>query len=90
MKYLSLILLLSFITIVLTFIGSCPKRENLENSSQFNFQGCYSNNPRVFSNWDPNDLKSNPDRNSICENSGLVSVVVILEKCFSLFAKSVA
>jgi hypothetical protein len=40
-------------------------------SSQFRFEGCYSNNPRVFSNWDPNNLKNNPNRNSICEKKAL-------------------
>ena len=40
-------------------------------SSQFRFEGCYSNNPRVFSNWNPNNLKDNPQRNSICEKRAL-------------------
>lgn len=40
-------------------------------SSKFKFEGCYSNNPRIFSNWNPNNLKDNPDRNSICEKRAL-------------------
>ena len=134
MKYLSLILLLLFITIVSSFTGCCNYREGLDanivgtaggawggsctcpdgqvyqvsdndtygkelacyggisgpvnktngpwsgksvtcapKKDAFKFEGCYSNNPRIFSNWNPNNLINNPNRNNICENRALTT-----------------
>jgi len=49
------------------------KSDKPSSSSKFKFEGCYSNNPRIFSNWSPNKIKNNPDRNNICEKRAVTN-----------------
>jgi hypothetical protein len=40
-------------------------------SSDFEYQGCFRNNPRLYSDWNPNNLHNNPQRNNICADKAI-------------------
>jgi len=50
-------------------IGNAVALPNWEVNSVY--KGCYYNYPRKVTGWDPNDLSSDPSRNTVCYNRSI-------------------